>query len=135
VRQVAVDPEGFLYPCIEFLEQPGYRIGHVARGFDQEAIASWRTRHGGARPAECSGCGIRDRCGSTCACLNLRTAGSLRGISALLCEHERMVTLAADRIGALLWRRKDRAFLRRQYDPHHHVLSAIESLLEESLRP
>jgi uncharacterized protein len=135
VRQYAVDPEGFIYPCIEFLESPAARIGHVDRGIDHAALAQWRAAHGGERPKECSGCGIRDRCGSTCACLNLRTAGSLRGVSDLLCAHERMVTLAADRIGAKLFAAKDRGFLRRNYDPHHHVLSAIESLLAEARIP
>jgi uncharacterized protein len=131
VRQLAVDAEGHLYPCIEFLESAKMRIGHVARGFDGERTTACTT---GERPQACTGCGIRERCGSTCACLNLRTAGSARGVSALLCEHERMVTLAADRIGARLWRRRNRAFLRRQYDPHHHVLSAIESLVQEALK-
>lgn len=134
-RQVAVDPEGFVYPCIEFLELPEHRIGHVDSGIDRAALARWREAHGGARPEECSGCGIRERCGSTCACLNLRTAGSLSGVSALLCAHERAVTLAADRIAAELFRRRDRAFLRRHYDPRHHVLSAVESLLEEARSP
>jgi uncharacterized protein len=134
-RQVAVDPEGFVYPCIEFLESPVHRIGHVDSGIDRAALSAWRHAHGGERPEECSGCGIRARCGSTCACLNLRTAGSLSGVSALLCEHERAVTLAADRIGAELFRRRDRTFLRRHYDPRHHVLSAVESLLAEARTP
>jgi hypothetical protein len=56
-------------------------------------------------------------------------------VSALLCEHERAVTLAADRIGAELFRRRDRTFLRRHYDPRHHVLSAVESLLAEARTP
>lgn len=135
IRQVAVDPEGHVYPCIEFLEDPRWRIGHVRTGIDEAAFAAWRDQHRGARPEECSGCGIRDRCGSTCACLNLRTAGSLHGVSELLCTYERAMTLAADRLGADLFRRRDRSFLRRHYDPRHHVLSAIESLLEEAHAP
>lgn len=134
VRQVAVDPDGFVYPCIEFLESPAHRIGHVDRGIDADLLRRWRTAHGGERPEECSGCGIRERCGSTCACLNLRTAGSLHGVTALLCAHERAVTLAADRLGTRLYRRRDRTFLRRQYEPHHHVLSAIEGMIEEASR-
>ncbi|MBP8299616.1 MAG: radical SAM protein [Planctomycetes bacterium] len=134
-RQIAIDPEGFVYPCIEFLESPAHRIGHVERGIDKDAFAHWRHEHGGERPSECSSCGIRERCGSTCACLNLRTAGSLHGVSELLCAHERAVTLAADRLGAALFAARDRTFLRRHYDPRHHVLSAIESLLEEARAP
>jgi len=134
VHQLAVDPEGFLYPCIEFLESPAYRIGHIDRGVDADRVRGWRHDHGGARPEECTGCGIRERCGSTCACLNLRTQGTMHGVAALLCEHERAVTLAADRLGARLYRSRNRTFLRRQYDPHHHVLSAVESLVEEATK-
>lgn len=134
LHQVAVDPEGYLYPCIEFLESTEHRIGHVeGGGIDEDALHAWRHRQRGERPEDCAGCGIRERCASTCACLNLRTAGSLRGVDELLCSHERAVTLAADRIGARLWKLKDRTFLRRQYDPHHHVLSAVESLIEEAM--
>ncbi len=132
VRQVAVDPDGYLYPCIEFLENDSMRVGHVDTGFDRDAMRAWRHDHAGERPDECGGCGIRERCGSTCACLNLRTAGSARAVSDLLCAHERLVTLAADRIGETLWAKKDRGFLRRQYEPRHHVLSAVEHLLEEA---
>jgi len=87
----------------------------------------------GTRPDECSGCAIQSRCGSTCACLNLRLGGSPHAVDALLCAHERMVTLAADRIAARLWRKRARAFLRRQYDPHHDVLSTCRALVEEAL--
>jgi len=133
VRQIAVDPQGYIYPCIEFLESEELRIGHVDRGIDRKALEAVLARYGGGRPSECGECGIQRRCGSACACLNLRLTGRMNGIDALLCAHERMVTLAADRIGARLWKRKSRAFLDRQYDPHHHALSAVESLFDEVL--
>lgn len=131
VRQVAVDPEGFLYPCIEFLESPEFRIGNVDSGIDRAAWKALNVAHGGARPDECGGCGIRSRCGSSCACLNYRTAGKTRAVDALLCAHERAATLAADRIGAALWREKSRAFLERQYEPHHRGLQTLEAMLKE----
>ena len=58
----------------------------------------------------------------------------LRKVDALLCAHERLVTLAADRLGAALWAKRSRPFLRRQYDPFHHSLSAVESLFAEARR-
>lgn len=131
VRQFAVDPEGYIYPCIEFLESPRFRVGHVERGLERDAWKAFFAEEGDERPEECGDCAIRARCGSSCACLNHRLGGATRAVDALLCAHERLVTLAADRIGARLWQRRERAFLRRQYDPHHHVLSTLESLLEE----
>ncbi len=131
VRQIAVDPEGYVYPCVEFLESAEFRIGHIDRGLDREAAREVRARAGGKRPDECSGCGIKSRCASSCACLNYRVTGRMREVDALLCAHEKIVTLAADRIGAHLWRKKSRPFLDRQYNPYHHALFAVESMLAE----
>lgn len=128
VRQFAVDPEGFIYPCIEFLESPAYRIGHVDSGIDRAAFKALWADRGGEAPEECAGCGIRDRCASRCACLNLRTQGSLRGVDALLCAHEKLVTLASDRIGARLWRKRVRGFVERHYDPWHRPLQVLERI-------
>ena len=128
VRQLAVDPDGLLYPCIEFLEDQAFAIGHVDRGLDLEAFKKLNQEHAGERPIDCTDCGIRARCGSNCACLNLRTGNKMRAVDELLCTHERLVTLAADEIGARLWKKKTRAFLDTQYNPHHHVLHTLEQL-------
>ncbi len=129
VRQVAVDPAGFIYPCIEFLESERYRIGDVWRGVDRAEWKRLNLDHGGHAPDVCEDCGVHDRCGSTCAYLNLRTAGSMRDVVGLLCAHERLVVQAADRLAAWLWRRKDRGFIDRQYNPWHEPLELLESLL------
>ena len=134
VHQIAVDPEGYIYPCIEFLEDQGHRIGHVDEGLDHQAWKQLNLRHGGGRPDACGDCGIAARCSSNCACLNLRTSGRMRQVTELLCTHERLITLAADRIAARLWKKRVPSFLRRQYDPHHHALRAVESLIEEALK-
>lgn len=134
VRQIAIDPEGFIYPCIEFLESDEFRIGHIDTGFDRDAGRAVLARFAGARPDECGGCGIKSRCGSSCACLNYRLTGRMRQVDELLCAHERIVTLAADRIGARLFKKQVRPFVGRQYNPHHHALSAVEAMFEEALK-
>jgi uncharacterized protein len=135
VRQYAIDPEGWIYPCIEFLEHPRWRIGHVESGIEPGAMTRLYAEHGGARPAECRECGIRERCASNCACLNLRTQGSLRAVDELLCAHERAVTLAADGIAARLFAKRDRRFLDRHYNPHHRPIEVLEELFQEVCAP
>ena len=130
IRQYAVDPEGYLYPCIEFLEDPAHRIGHVDHGRDRDAWRAFYRQYGGEKPAECGSCGIADRCASGCACLNFRLGGTLFRVDDLLCAHERLVTLASDRIAARLWRKRAPDFLQRQYEPRHHALHALETLFE-----
>ncbi|MAG58793.1 MAG: hypothetical protein CMJ83_21095 [Planctomycetes bacterium] len=132
VRQIAVDPDGGIYPCIEFLESPKWKIGDVASGIDPASLASVYHDHGGSRPEECGDCGIRSRCASNCACLNLRVGGEMHSIDALLCAHERLVTQAADRIGRRLFQKRDRTFLDRHYNPWHQPLAVLESIFEET---
>jgi uncharacterized protein len=132
VRQYGVDPEGWIYPCIEFFEDTRWRIGHVERGIEAGALKQLYAEHGGVTPAECRECGIRSRCASSCACLNLRTKGKLRDVDALLCAHERAVTLAADLVAAELFARRERRFLDRHYNPLHRPLEVLEDLFGET---
>ncbi|MBK7874574.1 MAG: radical SAM protein [Planctomycetes bacterium] len=131
VRQFAIDPEGFLYPCIEFLESKTFRVGHVETGLDRAALRALWKEHGGTREEACDECGIRSRCASSCACVNLRTSGELRRADAVLCAHERAVTLAADELGAELFAKRERHFLDRQYNPQHGPLEVLEGLFTE----
>jgi len=131
VRQYGVDPEGWIYPCIEFFEDARWRIGHVDRGVDEGAMRRLFAEHGGKRPEECRDCGIRERCASNCACLNLRTKGSLRAVDELLCAHERAVTLAADSIASKLYAQRNLRFLDRHYNPNHRPLEVLEDLFHE----
>lgn len=133
VRQLAVDPDGRISPCVEFLGREEFTIGHVDTGIDAALHRTVRRTKGGETPAACGDCGIRERCASGCACLNHRLTGTLQDADALVCAHERMITLAADRIGARLWRRRDRTFVDRQYNPAHHALSAVEDWVSEVL--
>lgn len=131
VRQFAIDPEGFLYPCIEFLESLTFRVGHVETGLDRAALRSMWKAHGGEREDACDDCGIRSRCASSCACVNLRTSGESRRADAVLCAHERAVALAADELGAELFAKRERHFLDRQYNPQHGPLEVLEGLFAE----
>ncbi len=49
-------------------------------------------------------------------------------------RHEKLVTLAADRMGEALWKKRDRTFIDRQYNPAHHAMSALEDWIEEVLQ-
>lgn len=134
VRQFAVDPDGVLYPCVEFLFDERFRIGDLAHGFDADAKRSVADTFNGHRPEECGDCGIRTRCATSCACLNHRTTGKLREVDALVCAHEKLITLAADRMGEILWKKRDKSFIDRQYNPAHHALSAVEDWIDEVAR-
>lgn len=131
VRQIAVDPEGRIYPCIEFLESEANAIGDVDSGIDRARHRELNRRLAGQAPEACGECAISERCASQCACLNLRTNGAMRAVDALLCAHERILTLTTDRLAAHLMRKRNVAFLNRHFNPYHDALQIIDDVVQE----
>lgn len=130
-RQLSVDPDGWLYPCVQFVKGgPGsrWRIGHVATGVDESAREQIHAESEQEKP-ECRGCALRLRCNNSCGCLNWQTTGSLNAVSPTVCRHEQMLMPIADRVGRELYRRRDPHFLHKHYDAAYPVLSMIEDAL------
>jgi uncharacterized protein len=127
-RQISVDPQGYLYPCVQFPQAgPDSRwcIGHVDTGIEEAARIRIRETSQREKP-ECEGCAIRERCNNTCGCLNWQTTGDINRISPVLCEHERMLVPIVDRVGKVLYRRRDPLFLHKHYNAAYPVLSLLE---------
>ena len=127
-RQLSVDPEGYLYPCVQFPKagpQSEWCLGHVSRGIDEVARKRIRDRSQ-ADKAFCADCAIKDRCNNTCGCLNWQTTGTINDISPVLCRHEQLLVPIADRVGKVLYRKRDPLFLHKHYNAAYPVLSLLE---------
>jgi uncharacterized protein len=127
-RQLSVDAEGWLYPCVQFTragpESP-WCIGHVQTGLDEEKRA--RIRAESERDKEpCRVCALRNRCSHTCGCLNWQTTGTVTEVSPALCRHERMLIPLADRVARILYRERNPQFLQKHYNEAWPVLSLLE---------
>jgi uncharacterized protein len=130
VRQLSVDPEGFLYPCVQFARTgPSSRwcIGHVSNGIDQTVRERLRAESE-AEKMPCRDCAIRDRCQHTCGCLNWQTTGSIAHVSPVLCYSEQSLVKVADEAGAQLFAEQNPRFLYKHYDPRYPLLSLLEDL-------
>lgn len=131
MRQLSVDPEGYLYPCVQFSKagrESRWCIGDVDRGIDPRAWA--RMRNAVCHPKEpCNGCAIRRRCMHTCACLNWQTTGAVDKVCAALCNHERMLIPIADWIAETLYAKRNKRFFDKHYDEAYPVLSLLEDHL------
>jgi uncharacterized protein len=128
MRQLSVDPDGFLYPCVQFtLAGPGSRwcIGHVGRGFD-ETVRDRLRAESEAERAPCTDCAIRNRCQHTCGCLNWQATGRVTRVSPVLCRSEQLLVTVADEIGARLFAEKNPRFLQKHYDPAFPIVSLLE---------
>jgi uncharacterized protein len=127
--QVSVDPEGWLYPCIQFPRAgTSWRVGHVRTGFDTEARTRIREL-ANVEKQPCATCAMQDRCTNTCGCVSLQETGTITRVSEVHCRDERIVLPIADRVGETLFREENRAFLLKHYDP----LGPLRSLMEDVL--
>jgi uncharacterized protein len=113
---ISVAPNGDIFPCVQFVSPEGgaYRIGSVLTGFDEEKRQAL-IRENLAEREQCTGCALEGRCNNWCGCLNWKATGSIRRVPPILCEHERMVTPIADRIGKVLYRERNEMFMRKHY--------------------
>lgn len=140
VTQVSVAPDGTLYPCVQFVEDPSHAIGHAMRGFDESCIPSGDAMlmacdamEADGSPVEshvpCDDCGIRSRCGRDCACVRLQAEGDDTRLSALVCAHERLLIPIVDTVARGLYRRRAPLFVQTHYNPAYHRLRALEALV------
>ena len=126
-EQIAVDVDGTLYPCTQFVGDREYQIGSVAAGIDQrrrwDLYEQSLTEH-----SECMICAIKDRCLHTCSCLNKYTTGHINEPSPVLCAVERMLIPIADSVAAKLFKKRQSMFIQK----HYNELYSLISLLEDS---
>jgi uncharacterized protein len=127
-RQVSVDPEGYLFPCVQFVNAgPASRwcIGHVDKGIDETARTRLHEESDQEKPV-CRQCRLQDRCNNSCGCLNWQTTGTITGVSPVLCRYEQLLIPIADRVGHQLYKQRNPLFLQKHYNAAYPVLSLLE---------
>ncbi len=130
-RQITVDPQGFLFPCVQFIRggpQSSWCIGHLKQGVDEAARSRIHARST-IEKEPCRTCAIRDRCNNTCSCLNWHATGSIETVSPVLCRSEQMLLPIADRVGKILYEERNETFVHKHYNPAYPVLSLLEDTL------
>jgi uncharacterized protein len=130
IRQISVDPQGFLFPCVQFTTagpESRWCIGDVTSGIDEAKRNQLRDESQDEKDP-CRQCSIRRRCHNTCGCLNWQTTGSVARVSPVLCRYEQMLVPIADRIGETLYCERDMLFLNKHYNPSYVMLSLVEDL-------
>ena len=130
-RQISVAPSGELFPCVQFVGDPAFSIGHVRTGIDEARRAALYQRNG-LEKRGCEECAIRERCNHFCGCLNRQSTGSIDDVSPVLCAHERMTLAAADRVAERLFRRRAPMFVQKQYNQLFPLVSLAEDQHQSS---
>ncbi len=125
IRQLSVDTDGSLYPCVQFVGEAQYRLGDVFSGVDEDLRHALYERSE-STSGVCGDCAIRERCNHHCGCLNKQATGDINGVSPVLCAHERLSLAAADSAAEVLFLKGSRLFLQKQYNEMYPLISLIE---------
>ncbi len=123
--QISVAPDGGLYPCVQFVGDPSYSIGHVSTGIDEAARKRLYDVNGEEKET-CAECAIRDRCNHYCGCLNRQSTGRLDLVSPVLCAHERTVLPIADGLAERLFAKRSAMFIQKHYNEMFPLISLVE---------
>ena len=134
MRQLSVDPDGYLYPCVQFTKAGGqsqWCIGDVDNGIAPQAWT--RIRKAATKPKEhCEKCALNKRCFHTCACLNWQAAGSIETVCPVLCRHEQILVPIADSVGEALFSQRNSEFINKHYNDAYPMLSLLEDQLSSA---
>ncbi len=124
-RQLSVDTDGRLYPCVQFVGEERYCVGDVWNGIDEKRRQQLfeQTER---TCKECMHCVIKQRCNHNCGCLNKQATGRIDGISTVLCAHERLALFAADKTAEILMSEGNSLFMHKQYNDMYPLISLIE---------
>lgn len=83
---LAVTAWGELYPCHQFVNDPGYKLGNIWDGLDNEALQEeFKLCNVYAKP-ECKDCWARLYCAGGCSANALHATGDIHGAYELGCE-------------------------------------------------
>ncbi len=133
MRQIAIDPSGYLYPCNQFVSAGAdseWQIGDVWRGIDEDRRTALRDRSFQEQP-ECGECALRKRCHNTCGCVNWQTTGEISGVSPVLCRHEQMTIRIGDGVAETLFAERSPYFFQKHYNRAYPLLSLLEDRASE----
>ena len=83
---MAVTPTGELYPCHQFIGDPGFVLGDVWRGITNSGLKSQFSSCSVYSRAECRNCWARFYCCGGCSANAYHTSGSINGVYDIGCE-------------------------------------------------
>lgn len=124
-KQISISPDGLLYPCVQFVGDEHYSIGHVDSGINRE-IQEKIYAYNEEEKENCEGCAISKRCNHYCGCMNLQSTGSINKVSPVQCSHERLLLPIADKLAERLYKKKSAMFIQKHYNDMYPMLSLIE---------
>lgn len=124
-KQISVDPDGKLYPCVQFIDDSKFYMGDTKTGVNHKLQADIEEK-GSKTPETCEKCVVKARCNHTCGCMNKQSTGSIDIISPVQCAHEQMLLKIVDDLAEKLYRKRNALFIHKHYNEFYPIISLVE---------
>lgn len=129
-KQISVSPDGYLYPCVQFVGEKIYSIGSVGAGID-EVKRGTLYRLNEKEKDTCESCEVKGRCNHYCGCLNKQATGFIDSVSPVLCAHEKVIIPIADNLAGRLYKKRNAMFIQKHYNEFYPIVSMVEDMTRD----
>ena len=79
----------------------------------------------------CKNCSIRKRCKHTCACKNYVSTNDINELSPVVCETEKILIEASDKMAEKLYKQNSKMFIQKFYNKDYNILKQIANKYEK----
>ena len=123
-KNVNVDVNGNLYPCMQFVGKSEYIIGNCEKGIDKKSLKNIII-HNSFENELCRECSINKRCKHRCPCRNFLATGDINKLSPIVCETEKIAIEISDEVAEYLYKNNSELFIQKYYNKGYNLIKNI----------
>ncbi len=121
---INIGTDGNFYPCMQFVNNENFIIGNCKDGIDIKAKINL-IKNSKKENETCKNCTIRKRCKHTCACRNYILTDNINELSPIICETEKIIIEASDKMAEKLYKQNSKMFIQKYYNKDYYILKQI----------
>lgn len=130
METINIGTDGNFYPCMQFVNNQNFIIGTCKDGIDINARLSL-IKNSKKENDICKNCAIRKRCKHTCACRNYILTNNINKLSPVICETEKILIEASDKMAEKLYKQNSKMFMQKFYNKDYNILKQIANKYEK----
>ena len=130
MKTINIGTDGNFYPCMQFVNNKDFIIGNCKEGIDINARLNL-IKSSKKENETCKNCSIRKRCKHTCACRNYVLNNDINELSPVVCETEKILIEASDKMAEKLYKQNSKMFIQKFYNKDYNILKQIANKYEK----
>lgn len=124
MKTINIGTDGNFYPCMQFVNNQDFNIGNCKDGIDINARTNL-IKKSKKENETCKNCNIRKRCKHLCSCRNYVLTNDINELSAVICETEKILIEASDKMAEKLYKQNSKMFMQKFYNKDYNILKQI----------